>query len=230
MSQTDSTRELTLRDTIEAWKTHQGQDELLEIINDICNEVVSAVREGSTTERGQLATDLAVLRKVGTLPFPGTDSFLHVLQLMLRDQLGMTPRAARLRAQLPEAYAGALATIERLIAGETVEVEPEETGVEEGTSGETVEHPDPMHVLEQVLPIFEQGKMMLHDPQFGSRGTAAQYVDSIAQQATKDEVAGSPWFDAAAALSALAALLRGETPNVDSLTPTYRKLVEEARG
>ncbi|MBA3944331.1 MAG: hypothetical protein H0X37_07180 [Herpetosiphonaceae bacterium] len=227
MPQANSAPELTLRDRIEAWKAKQDQDEFLAIINDVCNDVVSTIRDGSGAERGQLATDLAVLRKIQPLPFPGTDDFLHVLQLMLRNQPGMARQAAQLRAELPEAFAVTLTTMERLIAGETVPEEPEGTPA---AAMLPVEQPDPVEVLEQVAPAFEQVTLMLHDPQFGSRAMVAQYVEKMATQATEGETAGSPWLDAAAGLRALAALLRDETPNVEMLTPTYRKLVEEARG
>ena len=87
-------------------------------------------------------------------------------------------------------------------------------------------------MLQQVMPAFEHAAQVLHDSQASAadRAQVAAQIEQMAAQAAEGEADGSPWLDAAVALRALAHLLRGGVPNMATLTPTYRTLLERIRG
>lgn len=66
-------------------------------------------------------------------------------------------------------------------------------------------------VLAQVAPVFQQARALLHHAEASAtdRARLAAQVEEMAGQAAAGEGDGSPWLVAAAALRALAALLRG---------------------
>lgn len=184
-----------------------------------------------------MAEDLAVLRMVQALPIPGVKDFLHVLQLRLRNQPGMAEKATELRAVLPEMFAEAIKTMDRLITGEEraddaeSADEPEEAEMAAALAALPPEQRAEMQVFSQVFPTFQQAAQVLHSSQATAmqRLDVARNIDGIALQAAEGEVPGSPWLDAAAGLRALAMLLRGIQPNYEALTPVYRQLVEKVR-
>jgi tetratricopeptide (TPR) repeat protein len=221
------TEQPTLRAAIEAWKTTTDQESLALLLNALCNLVVEAIRDKDMATRDQIAEDVAALRMVRPLPIPGTNDFLHVVQLMLRDRPGMAERATQLRATLPENFSAALIRMERLSAGEAMEQEGEDAD-----DDLLPEQRRELHVLEQVVPAFQRAAQLFADKQttLDARLTVAQQIDALAAQAAADEVAPSPWLDAAAGLRAVATMLRGGKPDTEGLTPLYRKLIDDVRG
>jgi hypothetical protein len=232
---------VTLRDAIVAWRDGgRAEDSFATLLNDICNYVVAALREGTAHDRGELAQDLAQVRAVRPLPIAGASDFLHVLQLWLRGEPEMIERAERIRAALPAALAQALSAIERMIVGEdqqdaedeTIATEPNEAEVAAMLAALTPEQRAELAVLQQVAPAFERAGAALSDPRAGvaDRSELARQVEQMAARAAEGEAQGSPWLDAAAGLRALAALLRGHSPDLDALAPSYRALIEQMLG
>jgi tetratricopeptide (TPR) repeat protein len=232
--------EPTLRDAISAWRAgNPDQESLAELLNLIFTVVVATMQNGDAATRDTLAQELAHLRAARPLPIAGTNDLLHVLQLWLRDEPGMAEQAARIRTTLPSSLADVLQAMEYDIAGLPADDPAPSQAAPEPAAAlaatlladlpplPSVEQP----VLQQVLPVFLAAAQALHDPRATTADQArlAPAIMEMADQAAAGESAGSPWLDAAAALRALAQLLRGLDPDLTPVTPLYRILLERTR-
>jgi tetratricopeptide (TPR) repeat protein len=110
--------EVSLVDVIAEWRDgDRDHEQFVNLLNLVCNLYVQTMSDGSSDQRERLAEDLAHLRAIRPLPVAGANDFLAVLQLRLRDEPGMTERAARIAATLPAQLAQALAMMDQAISG-----------------------------------------------------------------------------------------------------------------
>ncbi|MFN3374438.1 MAG: tetratricopeptide repeat protein, partial [Chloroflexus sp.] len=227
----------TIREAIIAWRDG-GRDDLqfTVLLTEICNRYVQTMRTGDRTSRWELAHDLAVLRAIRPLPIAGTNDFLHVLQLRLRDEPGMAERAAQIQAALPAQLAQVLTMMEQQIRGEVVTL-PDATAVQalaEQVAALLLSQLTPAQqaellVLALVAPLLQRGVQLLQQPELtaAERSRFAEQLDQAAARAEAGESDGSPWLAAAAALRLVAAWLRGSSPDLAALPESYRSLVVE---
>ncbi|MGC9039997.1 MAG: hypothetical protein ACP5MJ_10905 [Roseiflexus sp.] len=226
--------EVSLVDVIAQWRDGGRDDEqLVALLNLVCNLYVQTMRDGTRDRRYQLAADLAYLRAIRTLPIAGVNDFLGVLQLRLRDEPGMAERATQLQAALPAPLAQVLSAMEQQIRGEAV-VPPADADEQAAAADLAAmlsrlppEQQAELLVLAQVAPLLQQGVRLLRQPGItaAERGRLAGDLEHAATQAEAGETAGSPWLVAAAALRHLAAWLKGAPAEPDLLDEPYRSLV-----
>ena len=226
--------EVSLVDVIAQWRDGGRDDEqLVALLNLVCNLYVQTMRDGTRDRRYQLAADLAYLRAIRTLPIAGVNDFLGVLQLRLRDEPGMAERATQLQAALPAPLAQVLSAMEQQIRGEAV-VPPADADEQAAAADLAAmlsrlpsEQQAELLVLAQVAPLLQQGVRLLRQPGItaAERGRLAGDLEHAATQAEAGETTGSPWLVAAAALRHLAAWLKGAPAEPDLLDEPYRSLV-----
>jgi hypothetical protein len=95
---------ISMREAVSAWVGGgRSDDEFLALLITICGLYTQIAATGSAEQREHLAGELAYMRAVRPLP-PGANDFLHMLQLLLRNEPGMAEHAARIRARLPASY------------------------------------------------------------------------------------------------------------------------------
>ncbi len=216
-------RESLAQPAIAGWLAGPRDEETLApLLNLLCNAVVEVLRDGDEGAQQTLSEELEMLREARPLPIAGAFDFLGILQDWLRPEPGRAEEVARQRAALPIALASVLQRMEQLL-----QAADESMATEAGPSGAA----GAMAVMAQVAPIFQQVAQVLADPQvsIGQQSEVAQQVEQWANQAASGEMAGSPWLEAAAALRALMALLQGQEPQWNTLTPMYRALIEQVR-
>ncbi|WP_299643877.1 CHAT domain-containing protein [uncultured Chloroflexus sp.] len=193
--------EPTIREAIIAWRDGGRDDwQFVALLTKICNHYVQTMRTGDRTSRWELAHDLAVLRAIQPLPIAGTNDFLHVLQLRLRDEPGMAERAAQIQAALPTQLALLLTVIEQQVRGEAVtlpaatEVQALAEQVAVLLSQLTPAQQAELLVLAQVAPLVQLGAQLLRQPELtaAERSQFAERLDQAADQAEAGEVDGSP--------------------------------------
>ncbi|MFL5800798.1 MAG: tetratricopeptide repeat protein, partial [Roseiflexaceae bacterium] len=233
--------EPTLRDAIVAWRDgDRDAESLAGLLNLVCNVVVASIQAGDHAIRDTLAQDLAQLRAARPLPTAGAGDFLHVLQLRLRDEPAMHEQAARIAAGLPGMFQDTLSAIERLIAGEDAASDAVDDAEEDTESAALASQlatmleaapperrPALAAALTQTMPFFQAVEEALANPQITAqeRALLAARLDEIADQAAAGEQPGSPWLDAASALRAAGALLRGGAPGAEELAEPFRTLL-----
>jgi tetratricopeptide (TPR) repeat protein len=226
--------EVSLVDVIAEWRDGNRDDEqFANLLNLVGNLYVQTMRDGSSDQRERLAEDLAHLRAIRPLPVAGANDFLAVLQLRLRDEPGMTERAARIAATLPAQLAQALAMMDQAISGEPV-APPADSDEQEAAaamaamlSGLPPEQRAELQILAQVAPLVLHGIGLLRQPDLtaAERGRFAEVLEQAASQAETGETAGSPWLAAAGVLRQVAGWLKGAPAAPDTLPEPYRSLV-----
>ena len=229
------TANITLRDAITAWlATERETESLAQLINNICQITVAVIRNDDDHARAQTADDLALLR-ANALPLEGANAFLGFLQIWLRNDASMTAKQAQLRASLPVGFERALAAMERDINGEKIEVDsndeasdltPEQqAAMQAALEAMPAEQRAELAILMKVAPILVAAHQALQHGTTEQRAELAEQISHMAEQAAAGEQAGSPWLNAATALNVVVAMLRGEQPDMTTLTPTYRELL-----
>jgi tetratricopeptide (TPR) repeat protein len=226
--------EVSLVDVIAEWRDgDRDHEQFVNLLNLVCNLYVQTMRDGSSDQRERLAEDLAHLRAIRPLPVAGANDFLAVLQLRLRDEPGMTERAARIAATLPAQLAQALAMMDQAISGEPV-APPADSDEQEAAaamaamlSGLPPEQRAELQILAQVAPLVLHGIGLLRQPDLtaAERGRFAEVPEQAASQAETGETAGSPWLAAAGVLRQVAGWLKGAPAAPDTLPEPYRSLV-----
>jgi hypothetical protein len=226
--------EVSLVDVIAEWRDgDRDHEQFVNLLNLVCNLYVQTMSDGSSDQRERLAEDLAHLRAIRPLPVAGANDFLAVLQLRLRDEPGMTERAARIAATLPAQLAQALAMMDQAISGEPV-APPADSDEQEAAaamaamlSGLPPEQRAELQILAQVAPLVLHGIGLLRQPDLtaAERGRFAEVLEQAASQAETGETAGSPWLAAAGVLRQVAGWLKGVPAAPDTLPEPYRSLV-----
>jgi tetratricopeptide (TPR) repeat protein len=226
--------EVSLVDVIAEWRDgDRDHEQFVNLLNLVCNLYVQTMSDGSSDQRERLAEDLAHLRAIRPLPVAGANDFLAVLQLRLRDEPGMTERAARIAATLPAQLAQALAMMDQAISGEPV-APPADSDEQEAAaamaamlSGLPPEQRAELQILAQVAPLVLHGIGLLRQPDLtaAERGRFAEVLEQAASQAETGETAGSPWLAAAGVLRQVAGWLKGAPAAPDTLPEPYRSLV-----
>jgi len=226
--------EVSLVDVIAAWRDGDRDDEqFATLLNLVCNLYVQTMSDGSSDQRERLAEDLAHLRAIRPLPVAGANDFLAVLQLRLRDEPGMTERAARIAATLPAQLAQALAMMDQAISGEPVAL-PADSDEQETAAAMAAmlsslppEQRAELQILAQVAPLVLHGIGLLRQPDLtaAERGRFAEVLEQAADQAESGEADGSPWLAAAGVLRQVAGWLKGAPVAPDTLPEPYRSLV-----
>ncbi|ABQ90959.1 tetratricopeptide repeat protein [Roseiflexus sp. RS-1] len=226
--------EVSLVDVIAEWRDgDRDHEQFVNLLNLVCNLYVQTMSDGSSDQRERLAEDLAHLRAIRPLPVAGANDFLAVLQLRLRDEPGMTERAARIAATLPAQLAQALAMMDQAISGEPV-APPADSDEQEAAaamaamlSGLPPEQRAELQILAQVVPLVLHGIGLLRQPDLtaAERGRFAEVLEQAASQAETGETAGSPWLAAAGVLRQVAGWLKGAPAAPDTLPEPYRSLV-----
>ena len=226
--------EVSLVDVIAEWRDgDRDHEQFATLLNLVCNLYVQTMSDGSSDQRERLAEDLAHLRAIRPLPVAGANDFLAVLQLRLRDEPGMTERAARIAATLPAQLAQALAMMDQAISGEPV-APPADSDEQEAAaamaamlSGLPPEQRAELQILAQVAPLVLHGIGLLRQPDLtaAERGRFAEVLEQAASQAETGETAGSPWLAAAGVLRQVAGWLKGAPAAPDTLPEPYRSLV-----
>ena len=226
--------EVSLVDVIAAWRDgDRDHEQFATLLNLVCNLYVQTMRAGSSDQRERLAEDLAHLRAIRPLPVAGTNDFLAVLQLRLRDEPGMTERAARIAATLPAQLAQALAMMDQAISGEPVALPADSDEQEAAAAMATMlsslppEQRAELQALAQVAPLVLHGIGLLRQPDLtaAERGRFAEVLEQAADQAESGEADGSPWLAAAGVLRQIAGWLKGAPVAPDTLPEPYRSLV-----
>ena len=226
--------EVSLVDVIAAWRDgDRDHEQFATLLNLVCNLYVQTMSDGSSDQRERLAEDLAHLRAIRPLPVAGANDFLAVLQLRLRDEPGMTERAARIAATLPAQLAQALAMMDQAISGEPVAL-PADSDEQEAAAAMAAmlsslppEQRAELQILAQVAPLVLHGIGLLRQPDLtaAERGRFAEVLEQAASQAETGETAGSPWLAAAGVLRQVAGWLKGVPAAPDTLPEPYRSLV-----
>ncbi len=226
--------EVSLVDVIAEWRDgDRDHEQFVNLLNLVCSLYVQTMSDGSSDQRERLAEDLAHLRAIRPLPVAGANDFLAVLQLRLRDEPGMTERAARIAATLPAQLAQALAMMDQAISGEPV-APPADSDEQEAAaamaamlSGLPPEQRAELQILAQVAPLVLHGIGLLRQPDLtaAERGRFAEVLEQAASQAETGETAGSPWLAAAGVLRQVAGWLKGAPAAPDTLPEPYRSLV-----
>jgi hypothetical protein len=106
MKRTSKAKVSKLHEHITGWKKDKERDprKLVALLNMVITVTSDTLRSGTEEDRNTLAEDLALLRAAGPLPIIGMEDFLHVLQLWLRDEPGMSSKADQLRKKLPKEF------------------------------------------------------------------------------------------------------------------------------
>jgi len=226
--------EVSLVDVIAEWRDgDRDHEQFVNLLNLVCNLYVQTMSDGSSDQRERLAEDLAHLRAIRPLPVAGANDFLAVLQLRLRDEPGMTERAARIAATLPAQLAQALAMMDQAISGEPVAL-PADSDEQEAAAAMAAmlsslppEQRAELQILAQVAPLVLHGIGLLRQPDLtaAERGRFAEVLEQAASQAETGETAGSPWLAAAGVLRQVAGWLKGVPAAPDTLPEPYRSLV-----
>ncbi|WP_296753341.1 tetratricopeptide repeat protein [Roseiflexus sp.] len=226
--------EVSLVDVIAAWRDgDRDHEQFATLLNLVCNLYVQTMSDGSSDQRERLAEDLAHLRAIRPLPVAGANDFLAVLQLRLRDEPGMTERAARIAATLPAQLAQALAMMDQAISGEPVAL-PADSDEQEAAAAMAAmlsslppEQRAELQALAQVAPLVLHGMRLLRQPDLtaAERGRFAEVLEQAADQAESREADGSPWLAAAGVLRQIAGWLKGAPVAPDTLPEPYRSLV-----
>ena len=226
--------EVSLVDVIAEWRDgDRDHEQFVNLLNLVCNLYVQTMRAGSSDQRERLAEDLAHLRAIRPLPVAGANDFLAVLQLRLRDEPGMTERAARIAATLPAQLAQALAMMDQAISGEPV-APPADSDEQDAAAAMAAmlsslppEQRAELQILAQVAPLVLHGIGLLRQPDLtaAERGRFAEVLEQAASQAETGETAGSPWLAAAGVLRQVAGWLKGAPAAPDTLPEPYRSLV-----
>jgi hypothetical protein len=177
------------------------------LLNTISTAVIGALRTHNADAAATLANVLVPLRMAwrdwpSRAELPPVGVLLGCFQALLR---GEEQQLVRLRAQLDEGMAQALAQVERLIAAD------------DQTLREAARDTQITELRAQVAQAMPQA---LTDTDLQRRERFINWLEQTAAQAADDEQPGSPWQALAAYLRACAALLRGE--------PFDREGLEEA--
>lgn len=103
---------LSLRQRIMHWRDAGCDAVQLEVLLDAIQAMALELLRAECTscgiivaKRWALAQDIAYLRAVYPLPIAGVHAFLHILQLLLRDEPGMRDAAQQIATHLPERFA-----------------------------------------------------------------------------------------------------------------------------